>query len=71
VQTNFPFGVLEMEIIEVIKLHDLLDQLHKSAMLKVLHLEVEKTKFFKKLIRLKFYMEYLKVNNTRSVWFYN
>jgi hypothetical protein len=56
-----------MEIIEVIKLHDLLDQLHKSAMLKVLHLEVEKTKFFKKLIRLKFYMEYLKVNNTRSV----
>ncbi len=50
-----------MEVTKVIKLHDLLGQLHKTAMLKVLHLEVEKAKLSKKLIGLKFNMEYLKL----------
>jgi hypothetical protein len=58
-QTVCPFGVLEMEIAKVIKLHNLLGQLHKSAMLKVLHLEAEKATLSKKLIGLKFNMEYL------------
>ncbi len=60
-QAICPFGVSKVVIIEVIELHDLLGQLHKNTMLKVLHLEAKKAKLFKKLIGLKFNMEYLKL----------
>jgi len=50
-----------VEITKVIELHDLSGQVHKSAMLKVLHLEAEKAKLSKKLIGLKFNMEHLKL----------
>lgn len=60
VQVICPFSVSKVVIIDVIELRDLLGQLHKSAMLKVLHLEAKKAKLSKKLIRSKFNMEYFK-----------
>ncbi len=42
------------------EIHNLLGELLKSAMLKMSHLEAMKTKLSKKLIGMKFNMEYLK-----------
>lgn len=71
VQAIYPFSVSEVEITKVIELHDLLGQVHKSAMLKVLHLEAKKAKLFKKLIGLKFNMEYLQSTALEAYDFIN
>jgi uncharacterized protein (UPF0335 family) len=42
---------------KVIKVHDLVHKLLQQYNKKILHLEVEKTKLFEKLIKLKFSME--------------
>jgi hypothetical protein len=53
-QTLCPFIVLTLEVTRVDEVHKLFGELLKSAMLKVSHLEDEKTKFSKKLIGMKF-----------------
>jgi hypothetical protein len=55
-----PFGVSSTNITHVASMHSMLEELLKSMMLKVSHLKGEKAKLFKKLIGIKFNMEYLK-----------
>ncbi len=52
-----PYCVLDTSTSKVIKVHDLMHKLLQQCNKKILHLEVEKSKLSKKLIKLKFPME--------------
>ncbi len=55
-----PFTNSSLKITQVDEVHKLLGELLKNAMLKVSHLEVEKAKLSRKLIGVRFNVEYLK-----------
>jgi hemerythrin len=54
-----PFINSSLKITQVDEVHKLLGELLNSAMLKMSHLEVEKTKLSRKLIGMRFNVEYL------------
>ncbi len=59
-QALYPFIVSSLEITQVDEVHELLGELLNGAILKMSHLEAEKSKVLKKLISMKFNVQYLK-----------